>query len=289
MNVVDDSTASNAGQLPNFLVIGAQKCGTTWLARMGSQHPQITVADQKELHFFNKPEVFAAGLDWYQQQFQPGPQTRAIGEFTPNYFWTHSPTAEPELGGQTHDIPQLIRQNLGQIPLIVSLRNPVNRAISGYYHQLRAGRVTPQQSILEVADQYGIESMGYYDDHLERWLQHYDAKDILVLIYEQDLSDAQKAETIRKVFGHIGVDTSFVPDGMYEKFNANGSHFRMRARHSSFPFLAREKVARLLPDTVTERRRWRVDIPDDARRELALRFRPHVERLEQMLGRHCPW
>ena len=73
---------------PTFLCIGAQKCGTTWLARAVKQHPQVSPGKKKELHFFNHRDAYEQGLDWYESQFRSRPQTRATGEFTPNYWWT---------------------------------------------------------------------------------------------------------------------------------------------------------------------------------------------------------
>jgi len=73
---------------PTFLCIGAQKCGTTWLARAVKQHPQVSPGKKKELHFFNHRDAYDRGLEWYEAQFRSRPQTRATGEFTPNYWWT---------------------------------------------------------------------------------------------------------------------------------------------------------------------------------------------------------
>ena len=79
---------------PTFLVIGAQKCGTTWLAEMVSQHPEVAVGKVKELSFFNKIPNYRKGLKWYEDQFNVTGSTKAIGEFTPNYFWTSNDEKE---------------------------------------------------------------------------------------------------------------------------------------------------------------------------------------------------
>jgi len=72
---------------PNYLVIGAQRCGTTWLAETLGQHPDIYVPRPKEIHFFNHSENYAKGIDWYRSRFPGYEGQRAVGEFTPNYFW----------------------------------------------------------------------------------------------------------------------------------------------------------------------------------------------------------
>src|SRR5688572_26171231 len=72
---------------PNFLVIGAQKSGTTWLAEMLRQHPDVYTSPKKELHYFDLKANYALGIDWYRQQFAGETGQRAIGECTPNYLW----------------------------------------------------------------------------------------------------------------------------------------------------------------------------------------------------------
>ncbi|RYJ02932.1 MAG: sulfotransferase, partial [Actinomycetales bacterium] len=54
---------------PTFLCIGAQKCGTTWLASAVAQHPEVGTGRKKELHFFDQRAAYERGLDWYESQF----------------------------------------------------------------------------------------------------------------------------------------------------------------------------------------------------------------------------
>lgn len=71
---------------PDFLVVAAQKCGTTWLSFMLRQHPQVAVPDRKELHLFNEHDD--RGLDWSRGQFSAEAARPRAGGFTSNYFWT---------------------------------------------------------------------------------------------------------------------------------------------------------------------------------------------------------
>ena len=72
---------------PNFLLIGAQKAGTTWISAMLREHPQIFLPQRKELHFFNRRDNYERGLEWYRAQFGQHQGEPAIGECTPNYLW----------------------------------------------------------------------------------------------------------------------------------------------------------------------------------------------------------
>ena len=72
--------------LPNLLIIGAQKCGTTWLARMLGQHPDVFMAEE-EIHFFDRAHNFARGTAWYESHFAAAAGQSAVGEKTPDYLW----------------------------------------------------------------------------------------------------------------------------------------------------------------------------------------------------------
>ncbi len=92
---------------PTFLVLGAQKAGTTWIADMLRQHYQMCMPEKKEVHFFNKKTNYRKGLDWYKQHFEMcGEPVR--GEATPNYLWTSTEEEEIRESGRTENIPRLV-------------------------------------------------------------------------------------------------------------------------------------------------------------------------------------
>src|SRR5258707_12548722 len=72
--------------LPNFLILGAQMAGTTWLAKTLAQHPDIFIPRIKEIHYFDNDENFVKGASWYGRQFLRSCDRPAIGERTPNYL-----------------------------------------------------------------------------------------------------------------------------------------------------------------------------------------------------------
>ena len=108
--------------LPDFVVIGAQKAGTTSLYRMLRKHPQVHMPRTKELHYFDFH--YERGPEWYAAQFRPGRWERRRGEATPNYMW--GPLARQRL---IADLPSA--------RIIAILRNPVDRAYSHYWHDRR--------------------------------------------------------------------------------------------------------------------------------------------------------
>ena len=113
---------SSLRSMPNFIIIGAAKCGTTSLYKYLIQHPNIKSGLQKEPSFFNT--YFEKGPIWYRANFPINRQNFITGEASPGYF-CYSPA------------PQRIANLIPSIKLIVLLRNPVDRVYSLYYHNLK--------------------------------------------------------------------------------------------------------------------------------------------------------
>ena len=111
-------------RLPDFLGIGTQKGGTTYLYELLKQHPQVFLANPKEQHFFSLH--WHRGSDWYRNQFDEAAAGQICGEITPYYMF------HPEA-------PSRIASLLPKVKLVVLLRDPVERALSQYFHSYRLG------------------------------------------------------------------------------------------------------------------------------------------------------
>ena len=113
-------SSNHTQKLPNFLCIGAERSGTTWLYEVLKIHPEVYLYPYiKEINFFS--EHYQKGLNWYKQFFNGSRKSsyKAIGDISPQYFH------EKEAASR-------IAQDLPNIRLILFLRNPVNRAFSEY-------------------------------------------------------------------------------------------------------------------------------------------------------------
>ncbi len=168
---------------PDFLIIGAQKCGTSSLLYYLSQHPQIAVPDKKEIHFFDKN--YQMGTDWYENQFSRKSEAAKItGEATPYYlFHPH--------------VPQRVALHYPEIKIIVLLRNPVDRAYSHFWMiknrgqenlstfeaaiEAEAERIEPELAKMltnpkyrSMAHQhYSYLSRGKYFEQLQNWFPYF--------------------------------------------------------------------------------------------------------------------
>jgi hypothetical protein len=287
------ATAPGEASLPiDFLVLGAQKCGTTWIHHVLSQHPDVFIPRAKELHFFNKASALALGPRWYSAQFADAAPGQLRGECTPNYLWNHLDARDQHVAGEYHDFAPKLAELRPQLRLVATLRNPVDRAISAFHHHINQGRIAPDASILDHLWTLGIASMGMYALHLRHWFAAFGREPLLVLIYEQDIApNPAKAATAQRLFAHLGVSPFEVPS-LYEQLNARRSYLAMRlARRLPPDGLAGRAMRRGVEAVTPQRvdRLFRFEVSAGERGELAELFAPYRSELEELLGRRVPW
>ena len=204
---------SETGALPDFLIIGAQKSGTTSLYDLLTQHPHVERAALKELNYFDR--YFEKGIEWYRSQFPlpklKGERKPITGEATPDYLFYP-------------DAARRAAQVVPQARLIVLLRNPVDRAYSHYHHQIRKGRETlafeeaieaeqarlhgemdkmPEDKLPTSSNQkrFLYLSRGVYVDQLLRWSEFFAKEQMLVLKSEDFFERAP--ETLKLVLDFL--------------------------------------------------------------------------------------
>ena len=188
------------GALPDFLIIGTEKGGTTFLYWTLSQHSYVEPATEKELHFFDTRHWFEKDVSWYLSQF-PAPTRRdgqkvITGEASPYYlFHPFSPRRASTI--------------LPNVKLIALLRNPVDRAYSAYNDKAAAGQepLSFEEALAEeekrtagelekmFSDEryyssnlriYAYRSRGIYVEQLQRWHKYF-APDQLLVLKSEDL------------------------------------------------------------------------------------------------------
>lgn len=207
--------------LPNFIVIGAEKAGTTSLDYYLQQHPEIFMSPTKEPRFF-APEFYttyyhgprvgkrvtAMGQDDYKKLFREVSNEIAIGEVSPQYLYLPN-------------CSQRIAAALPDARLIAVLRNPVDRAFSAYTYQQTCGydlgHSFEEALALEtsrVAEQWRpvwhYQSLGFYFEQLTRFFAEFPSEQIHVVLYDDLSQDA--IAFAQNVYDFLGVDATFVPD-----------------------------------------------------------------------------
>jgi len=205
--------------LPDFLVIGAPKAGTTSLSLYLAGHPSVHVAPVKEVRFFDQDDRWSRGIGWYRQQFAGSSEKRCRGEATPGYLT--SPVAAARMA-----------RVVPEARLIVLLRQPAARAYSAYW-EIVAWR-GESRSFDEIvgswhnladcsADPYLWGSR--YLPQLRAYCEYFSSEQILVLLTEDLRKDPSSVFT--RVCDFLGVER-YIPDGLGTLHN--GSH-RYRSRY----------------------------------------------------------
>ena len=169
---------------PDFMVIGAQKCATSWLDYHLEQHPQIMLPEVKDVEFFSYPANLSPEFSksWLER-FDNAVAGQRVGDVNAAYFWTETGSSwSIKENSFNRRIPESVHAFLGDdIQFIVSLRNPVERSVSAYLHHISHGAVSPELKLLEIKKPLGIVDMGFFGTHLQNWLQVYPPKQFLVL------------------------------------------------------------------------------------------------------------
>lgn len=204
---------------PDFLVIGAQKAGTGWLWHMLKQHPETSLPTKKEIHFFGSAEIFKKGTDWYYSHFADLDEKKVVGEASTTYFYDrvpfwHNSSNQIEFDESLPALPEIIARELPDIKIVVSLRDPVSRAVSAYHHWMRMGKLSPRLGLKKIAIDFPklrILEYGYYDKYLDVWQKYVPAERMHIIIFEEDIvGNYQKG--LSSLYDFLSLSPDFAPE-----------------------------------------------------------------------------
>ncbi|MGD2175812.1 MAG: sulfotransferase domain-containing protein [Candidatus Brocadiaceae bacterium] len=254
---------------PAFIIVGAQKCGTTSLYNYLTQHPHVLEAERKEVNYFSLH--YHKGMAWYRSRFPLRPLSHCgssdsrdnpvTGEATPDYIF------------HPHAMARIAR-DLPEARLIALFRDPVERAFSGYQHEVRASRedrcfrkaialeeerTAAERERMEADPGYNSPAVrrfsyvarGIYVDQVRRMLSLFPREQVLFVGSERFFADP--AETYAEVLSFLGLPPW--DSVRFKVYNPN--------RYA--------------------------DMPRDARRELRRFYAPYNEQLFELLGRRFDW
>jgi hypothetical protein len=228
-------------RLPNFLVIGAMKAGTTSLYHYLKEHPEIFMPAVKELDFFSERGNWHRGLDWYRKQFKSANDAIAIGESSATY------SKHPIVPR----VPERIAELLPDCRIVYVLRDPVERIRSHYQHQVALGseRAPIEEAVLRDP---GYLTCSSYGQQVEQYARYF-PRERLLLITSEDLRDDRQA-TVRRVYEFLGVDVDVIPRTLSHEY------YRTVSRVTYSPHLAtlRRALKKRLP--ATKRAKELVDV-----------------------------
>ncbi|WP_170763229.1 sulfotransferase domain-containing protein [Ruegeria lacuscaerulensis] len=290
--------------LPDFLIIGAARAGTTALHSYLRQNPSIFMPSVKEPNFFSfEGETLnctgpgadyinnsVVDLDAYRALFAPAPAGSIRGEASPLYLY--SPKA-----------PARIHHHIPHVRMVVILRNPIDQALSHYLYAVKQ-RIEPLEDFAEALDAeetrldagwqplFGYSRFPRYAEQLSRYFRLFDRDQFLIRTYEDFQTDPQGL--IADITEFIGADTGFCPD-VSSQLNAGGVP---RSRVFQDFLMKPNPVTGLIARVMPQETRWKirdqlsrfnlkrdVEMPPRARAILRERLLPEIETLEHMLER----
>jgi hypothetical protein len=295
------------GRLPNVLIIGAAKSGTTSLYHYLRQHPDVFMPAVKEPRYFayiddppamngpgdertNKAAGAVYTLDAYRQLFADATTETAVGEASPNYLY--SATA-----------PRRIHEHIPDARLIAVLRNPVERAYSHFLHLVRSGReplrdfgaaldAEPDRIAAGWEWSWHYQRMGFYGAQIARYLEHVDREQLTVYLFEEFKADP--IAVTQDIFRVLGVDDTFVPNtsmryeksgvpksDRFQQFLLDPDHWIRRLSRYILPEAVRERLLIRMKNVNLEK----PPLERAVRERLIAAYRDDVLHLQKLIDR----
>lgn len=253
--------------------IGPQKSGTTWLYEALKQHPQISTSAQDSVHYFDLH--FCHGESWYASQIK---SNKGNLLFDPTYTYIRA-----------IDAPKRIFHHNPNAKIILTARNPLERAFSHYWHEKKKDRFN--FSFSETLENYDLFSNwiepGFYASHLKRFLEYFPENQILVMFFD-DLQNDPHA-FYRQLCTFCSIDMEFMPLNLNAVINPAGKYKsytsrQMELRLSRYRWLALliKVKNRLLPARKTE---LLANIEPQIKEALLAIFEDDICELEALTGR----
>ena len=298
---------NNSPALPDFLVIGGMRCGSTTLTNILNSQQAVFIPPVKEVHYFDQRNTSIDSLADYQRYFINASENQYLGEATPDYL-TSSGCASR------------IHRDLPDIKLIMILRDPVRRAWSHYRFSMASGReIEPFANALNLEAErlahpihehdifFSYQQRGRYIDHIEGYLKLFKREQLHIILLEDLNHDPD--HTVKQLFEFVGItaDTDWKPwlritnqtsliNLDLNKQWASQKNQHLKLNRDSADFLNSGKV-KFIPQSVRDALYRRLESklghsewPDrDSRNRLKAHFAPFNQRLSAFLGRALPW
>jgi len=273
---------------PDFVILGPQKCATTWMYRCLREHPDVYMPDTDAVHYFDMH--YQKGEEWYRQHFENHDGEPVVGEETPSYI-------------RDDAVPQRLKDDIATAKLIISVRNPIERAYSHYWHEKSKDKHS--FAFKEVFENYDLFQNwvvpGFYYRHVQRFLEEF-SEDQLKLVFFDDLVADDEA-FIRDVYEFVGADPDYTPSfvdekvneardklgfeainrGYYRAFDFVQTNFPQPVKDVLHPFHTAYK--RGIVATFGDKDEYEKGMDPEVRRSLEETYLDEVRRLERYTGR----
>lgn len=255
----------------DFLIIGAQRCATGWIAAVLGEHPDVYVP-ATEVRYFD--QHYDRGGEWWESCITPDKPVQIYGEKTANYLY------HP-------DVPRRIHQTCPDVKLICCLRDPLDRMYSQYLLRKRTDQISSCRRFIEeiTSDREYIER-GLYFRQLRRYFRYFSSDQMCITFYHD--MESHRNRFIKGLYQFLGVKDSFTPDGSFDQIKVGRREgdsmilrwlsYLMLSRYSPVRSLYSKFRSRLFPDP---------SLPLSTAQEHRLRsmLEPGICNLEDLTGR----
>ncbi len=286
--------------LPNFLIVGASKSGTSSLYHYLNQHPEIFLSEkQKEGRFFSQmtgnyqgpgdlriDDSISRSLDDYKNLFSSVSNEKAIGDISPEYLYFYN-----------NCIPLIKKHLPEEVKIIIILRSPVERAFSGYLHFKRDKRETLsfEEALTkeeERADKNWIwawqyKNSGLYYEQVKAYVDYF--RNVKIIVFDEFRKDEKKV--LNEICSFIGVNPDFNFDTSY-KYNVSGDPknemlYKLETSRGLIEFVKKivpDKLVKLVRNRITgEKQMVKPTINEETRLELINFFRADILKLQDLI------
>ncbi|MDY6783882.1 MAG: sulfotransferase [Cyanobacteriota bacterium] len=276
-------------KVPDSIVIGAGKCGTTSLHDYLAQHPQLYICPQKETYFFleasqrNKFRAYGAitDPDEYYALFKDAPAGSQRLEISTNYY-AYAKSAK------------LIKAALPDVKIIAILRDPANRAFSSYQMLVRGGHEKEDFENIIVENNKYVKR-GFYYRQLLPYFEVFDRARIKILFFEDLCS--QPVQFVQDLFAYLEVDPQFTPDmqkrgregglpknAIFHSLLTQKNPIRQAAATVLKPFLPEQRRQQMRKKMV-KKNIAKVKLSPESRQKLIEIYRSDILQLQDWVGR----
>ena len=291
--------------MPNFLIIGAAKAGTSSLYHYLIQHPQVYMSPIKEPRFFapelytehckdpyrdpaNKHRTSPMSIDEYCDLFKEVSNELALGEASTEYLYIPK-------------TPERIKQHIPNVKLIAMLRNPVERAFSSFCYQLRDGceKLTFEEALREEEKRilekkwwpgWHYQKAGFYYAQVKRYFDTFERNQIKIYLYED--FEADSISIVQDIFQFLNVDDTFIPS--LTRVNVSGTpksktlHYLLTRDNSIKaifkPLFPKQLRGRIAQGIQKQNLGNKPTISPEFRQELIQSYRKDILKLQNLIG-----
>ena len=277
-------------KLPNFFMVGGGKAGTSSLYFYMKEHPDIYMSPIKEPHYFADKELLADHIDvnsvvdsWdeYIRLFDGAQNERIRGEASATYLYYADPC--------------LLKSCFPDAKILITLRDPAERAYSHYLMDVRAQLIDPYKLpfISAVKEMPMFTRIGFYYEHVRKYIEVFGKSDVKIILFDDLKRDS--LTVVRDIFGFLRVDASFKPD-VGVRYNT----FAFPRNRMAFKLISNKGLKRmvklLFPPEAADRIRAfsrrilmnssrKPEMGEEARNFLRNLYRDDVRRLQDLVGR----